>query len=189
MVVFLLILLLCMGCQKKPDPIELSTCRINQFFLDYLKQDDYYARTSIVGEDEQIVLFETSQNDDRRVFGIGAFYVEGPLDDPNTKIQTVIATANQPTLEEKVAYTYVKSKTYNALGLYFSDEDLASKSRQAEVTYTTASSPDVKSVLVTYEEAFSDVEVFTLHKEEAIVIKTIELFDGQGHSLYFVECE
>jgi hypothetical protein len=143
---------------------------------------------NIQDQNEQFVFFKTKEGDSRNEFGLGAFYRNESSSDTNSEIIKEIARAKLPSSSQGTEYVHVKGKISHLIGLYFITNNTDFVDRQVEVTYTDKTTGDSKSRIYTFKESASYKEIIELNEENDISLNTIEVFDPNGESLYFIDC-
>jgi hypothetical protein len=143
---------------------------------------------NIQDQNEQFVFFKTKEGNSRNEFGLGAFYKNENSSDTNSEIIKDISTAKLPSLSQGIGYVHVRGKTSHLIGLYFLTDNTDFVDRQVEVTYADKTTSESKSRLYTFKDSASHKEIIELNEENEISLNTIEVFNPNGESLYFIDC-
>lgn len=192
-IIITLSLLSLTACGELATGVGLNPHEIEVLYTDYIEENDYEIMTSIISDNiqdqnEQFVFFKTKDGDSRNEFGLGAFYRDDSADDSHSKIIKGTATAKLPTSSQGIEYVHVRGKTSHLIGLYFITDNTDFVDRQVEVTYTDKTTGNSKSRLYTFKDSSSHKEIIELNEENDISLNTIEVFDPNGESLYFIDC-
>jgi hypothetical protein len=192
-IIIILSLLSLTACGELATDFGLNPHEIEVLYTDFIDQNDYEVMTSIISDNiqdqnEQFVFFKTKQGDSRNEFGLGTFYRNENADDSHSKIIKEVETAKLPNPSQGIGYVHVQGKTSHLIGLYFLTDNNDFVDRQVEVTYTDKTTGDSKSRLYTFKESASHKEIIELNEENDISLNTIEVFDPNGESLYFIDC-
>lgn len=192
-IIIILSLLSLTACGKLATDFGLNPHKIKVLYTDFIEENNYEVMTSIISDniqdqDEQFVFFKTKDGDSRNEFGLGAFYRNESSSDTNSKTIKEIATAELPSSSQGIEYVHVRGKASHLIGLYFITENTDFVDRQVEVSYTDKMNGDSKSRLYTFKDSASHKEIIELNEENDISLNTIEVFDPNGESLYFIDC-
>ena len=189
----LLSLLSLTACGELATDFGLNPHEFEVLYTDFIEENNYEVMTSIISDNiqdqnEQFVFFKTKESDSRNEFGLGAFYRNESSSDTNSEIIKEIARAKLPSPSQGIGYVHVQGKTNHLIGLYFLTDNTDFVDRQVEVAYTDKTTGNSKSRLYTFKESASHKEIIELNEENDISLNTIEVFDPNGESLYFIDC-
>lgn len=119
---FIITMIIFIGCTTN----EKYDSRINEFWLDFLENNNLEVISSFVFKDEEVILLRN-----RDEFGIESFYINKEKDEIEYDISKVDILSGT----EKIKYAQITGMSKCYIGIFIDDEQLAEDKRSIEVTY------------------------------------------------------